>query len=87
MLVCTRKLHGNLHRVYIRLLREYLAAHALTKDRFYLIEAYGFDPAVRQEEEQIVREAGFRYYEWSTTGGAVSVRCSPDSFGFVCIDA
>lgn len=87
VLVCTRKLRGNLHRVYIRLLKEYLSAHALSKEWFYLIESYGLDPAVRQEAEQIVREAGLRHYEWITTGGVVSVHCGPGSFGFVCIDA
>lgn len=85
-LVCTHKYRGSQHKVYLRMLKEYIASHKLVRNRFYLIESEGLSEALKREAEGIVAEAGFTNVEWIQTGGVVSVHCGPGSFGFVCID-
>ena len=87
LLVCTCKYRGSQHRVYLRMLQEYIESRQLNRDRFYLIESHSLAPALKAQAESIVRAAGFKKIEWIQTGGVVSVHCGPGSFGLVCVDA
>ena len=86
LLVCTHKYRGSNLKVYMKMLKEYIASRKLNKERFYFIESFGLDENFKREAESVVREAGFKRIEWIQTGGVVSVHCGPGSFGLVCVD-
>lgn len=85
-LVCTRKYRGSSLKVYMKMLKAYIASKPLNKESFYFLESYGLDENFRKEAENVVREAGFKRIEWIMAGGVVSVHCGPGTFGFACFD-
>lgn len=80
-LMASKKYRGNMERVALKFLPEFVAKENLSREVIFLTRSIGLSESTQRKLEEKSRELGFKEIRWITTGSVVSTHSGPGAFG------
>lgn len=80
-LQATKKYRGSMEKVVPGFFREFVEGQRLRREILELVYSRGLNGEIREQAEEMARQAGFQEILWIQTGCVVSIHSGPGGFG------
>lgn len=85
-LVSTKKYRGNMSGVAEKLMQDYLNDYNIDREQLYFIYSIGLDEGIKQQMNELAKEAGFENVKWIQAGAMISTHSGPGGFGIAGLE-